>query len=154
MLKRMVMVLAAIMALLTGIMLSACDPGIYSFGGESFNPFAGMDISQFLDPKTCYTQLLKDLEYMRDKCYFDESLASAQAYTILMSYGLADKSKESSLLSQDQLNTKASLFSQIKLINIYANTFSDSETVAFYPLVVFDHTLIAINYCKQMLEYF
>ena len=82
----------------------------------------GKGIKELLDPIESYEQLLVDLKFMINGALFiDGKLASAQAYTIMTSYGQADMSKEQESYSVDARARKADLYARIRDINVFAN---------------------------------
>ena len=95
-----------------------------------------------------------DLEYLKSDCLQDEKLASAQAFTILLSYGMADMAKDSSSYTAEQFKTKANLYNEIKLLNVCTNNYAAALGFSYNKAVVELYTNNAINYCKTMLTYF
>lgn len=132
-------------------MFTVCDPSIYDYIGDDYS--TGLELRDFLDAKVCYNNLLNDLEFMKSNCYNDEKLASAQALTILLSYGLADMSKQASDLTEEQLRIKVNLYSAIRLIFIYANSNINDEMNYYDAEKILLNTMDAILYCHEMLYY-
>ncbi len=130
--------------------LSACDPGLYDFIGDGGT---GLDIRQFLDAKISYNQLLNDLEFMESKCYNDEGLASAQSLTIMLSYGLADMSKDASTFTDEQRSTKVQLYTEIRTVFLYANGNMGSGLNYFDAEIILNSTKEAIKYCKMVIAF-
>jgi len=152
--KKFKIALLIVAVAFTGAMFGSCDLSIYDL--QKIDPSitgGGMDVRQFLDAKTCYGRLLDDLNFMMSNCYHEEKKAGAQAYTILLSYGLADLATDSAALPPEQFDTKVDLYDTIRRMNMNANNFADSF-VNYDPAVVLQDTKDAIILCNRMINYF
>jgi hypothetical protein len=151
--KRVRIFILGLMIMIGGLFLFSCDLGINNLPDGFLDQYPmGFDIKKMFDPKVSYNQVLSDLEYMKTKCYSNKDLAGAQAYTILMSYGLADMSKEVTSYTDEQLSVKALLFEKIKMIYIQSNN-EFAIFLSFEPQTIYNLTVEAIDYCKIIISY-